>query len=84
MKLSEKNKGGLLKLPYLFVIDESKFTSIDNIPILVVGIINTLNKTNIRLNTTRTRNTLFIKNFFYKYNKKGNTIISDGWNVYIF
>ena len=61
-----------------FVIEESQFTSKDNIPIWMVGIINTVNKKDIRCHTTRTRNIAFMQNFSYKYIKHGNTIISDG------
>ena len=67
-----------------FAIDESLFTSINNIPIWVVAIINTRNHNDIRCNITRTRNTPFMRNFIHKYIKPGIIIISDGWSSYNF
>ena len=65
-----------------YAIDESKFTTINNISIWDVAIINSVNKKDIKCNITRTRNTHFMKSFINKYIKTGNIIISDRWNFY--
>ena len=67
-----------------FAIDESEFTSINNLPIWLVAIVNTRNNNDIRCNITRTRNTPFMRNFIQKYIKPGNIIISSGWRSYNF
>ena len=63
-----------------YAIDESKFTTKNNILIWVVVIINTVNKNDTKWNTKRIPNTHFMKSFIKKFIKKSNIIISDRWN----
>jgi len=66
-----------------FAVDESLFTTIDNSPQWVVGIISTTDRTKFRCNITTTRNANYLRNFIACYIQRGNTIISDGWNGYM-
>lgn len=59
------------------------FTTIDNSPQWVVGIISTTDRTKFRCNITTTRNANYLRNFITRYIQRGNTIISDGWNGYM-
>ena len=50
-----------------YAIDESLFAHINNIPIWVVGIVSTTNKENLRLHTTKIRNSNYLRTYIHKY-----------------
>lgn len=50
-----------------FAVDESLFTTIDNSPQWVVGIISTTDRTKFRCNITTTRNANYLRNFITRY-----------------
>ena len=62
-------------------IDESCFTHIENKQVWVIGLINTVSK-EFRLIPTFKRDSIALKEIIHKYVKRGNYIISDGWQGY--